>query len=231
MEVISRAASDPATDVDKLERLLGMYERINDKRAEQSYNEAMQAAQEATRPISQDAANTQTKSKYASYAKLDGALRPIYTRNGFSISFSTADGAAEGYVRVVCRIAHRGGHAETAHLDMPADGKGAKGGDVMTKTHATMSAVSYARRGLLKMIFNIAEGEDDGNAAGGPGGYVTEDQLEELGRLIAETKTDLRKFLEYMGVDAIFSIPAKQFSKAKQALESKKKQGAKNANP
>jgi hypothetical protein len=52
---------------------------------------------------------------------------------------------------------------------MPADGKGAKGGDVMTKTHATGAAVSYGQRYLLKMIFNLAVGEvdDDGNGASG----------------------------------------------------------------
>jgi hypothetical protein len=50
---------------------------------------------------------------------------------------------------------------------MPADGKGARGNDVMTKTHATGSAVSYGMRYLLKMIFNVSSGEadDDGNAA------------------------------------------------------------------
>jgi hypothetical protein len=44
---------------------------------------------------------------------------------------------------------------------MPSDGKGAKGGDVMTKTHATGAAESYGMRYLLKMIFNIAIGEED----------------------------------------------------------------------
>jgi hypothetical protein len=41
-------------------------------------------------------------------------------------------------------------------IDMPADGKGAKGGDVMTKTHAMGAAASYGQRYLLKLIFNIA---------------------------------------------------------------------------
>ena len=48
-------------------------------------------------------------------------------------------------------------------------GKGAKGGDVMTKTHAFGSGTSYGMRYLLKMIFNVAIGEedDDGNSASG----------------------------------------------------------------
>lgn len=169
MAVIGRAASDPNTDVDKLERLMGLYERITDRSAEQSFHEAMNAAQEAMRPVAADANNPQTRSKYASYAALDRALRPIYTKHGFSLSFDTGDGAPAEHVRVVCEVAHRDGHKRRPHLDMPADGKGAKGGDVMTKTHAIGAAVTYGKRYLLGMVFNIAVGdvEEDGNANGG----------------------------------------------------------------
>src|SRR6185437_5186404 len=168
MEVISRAAADPATDVDKLERLLGMYERITARSAEQAYHNAMSEAQAEMRPIAADASNPQTKSKYASFVALDRALRPIYTNYGFSLSYDTDDGAPAEHVRVVCKVSHREGHTERPRIDMPADGKGAKGGDVMTKTHATGAAMTYGQRYLLKMIFNIAVGEwgdDDGNGA------------------------------------------------------------------
>ena len=166
MAVISKAAADPQTDVVKLEKLLDMYTRIEGKRAEQAFSEAMNAAQEEMGPISKDASNPQTRSKYASYAALDAACRPIYAKHGFSLSFDT-DSQPNDMIRVICKVAHSAGHTERPHIDLPADGKGAKGGDVMTKTHATMSAVSYGRRGLLKMVFNLAEGDfdDDGNAA------------------------------------------------------------------
>jgi ERF superfamily protein len=228
MAVIERAAADPKTDVDKLERLLGMYERIAARQAEQAYSEAMNAAQEEMGPVSQDASNPQTRSKYASFAALDKAIRPIYARHGFSLSFDTGEGAAGDHVRVVCKVAHRSGHSERPHLDMPADGKGAKGGDVMTKTHATMAAVSYAKRGLLKMIFNIAEGEadDDGNRASG--GTITEDQAGTIFDLIKRTKADTAKFCKYMGVEAVPDIMAKDFDRAIIALNTtaKKKEAA-----
>jgi hypothetical protein len=162
--------------VDKLERLLGLYERITDRQAETAFNEAMNAAQEEMRPIAADANNPQTKSKYASYAPLDRALRPIYTKHGFSLSFDTADGAPP-IMSAWSAGRHRGGHKEFPHLDMPADGKGAKGGDVMTKTHAIGAAVTYGKRYLLGMIFNIAVGDDnDGNSNGG----------REMGREVAQ---------------------------------------------
>jgi len=165
MAIIDRAARDPNTDMDKLERLLGMYERITARQAVQSYTEAMSAAQAEMTRVATDANNPQTKSRYATYAALDRELRPTYTKHGFALSFGTAEGGPPEHVRVTCTVAHRDGHAERFHIDMPADGKGAKGGDVMTKTHATGAAMSYGQRYLLRAIFNIAVGDDkDGNA-------------------------------------------------------------------
>jgi hypothetical protein len=62
-------------------------------------------------------------------------------------------------------VAHRDGYSREYSIDMPADGKGARGNDVMTKTHATGSATTYGRRYLLMMIFNLSVEDDDGNAA------------------------------------------------------------------
>ncbi len=224
MDVISRAASDPNTDVDKLERLLGMYERIKARDAEQQFSEAMTAAQTDVRPIAADASNPQTRSKYASYPALDRALRPIYTRNGFALSFDTGDGATDGCVRVVCYCSHKGGYSRTYHIDMPADGKGAKGGDVMTKTHATGAAMSYGQRYLLKLIFNIAVGDDvDGNWQPSDSDKITPAQAETIRELIQRLNADVEKFCKYMGVEAVPGIKAKDYASAITALNLKVK--------
>lgn len=169
MQLISRAATDPSFDADKMERMLSLYERITAKQAEQAFNDAMNVAQSEMKRVAADKHNNQTHSDYTSYAALDRAVRPIYARNGFSLTFNTAPGAPQDNLRVTCRVAHSAGHAELYQVDMPADGKGAKGGDVMTRTHATGAAMTYGQRYLLKLIFNLAIGEDDdGNAASGP---------------------------------------------------------------
>lgn len=169
LAMIERFASDPAFDVTKLQALMEMRYRELARVAEQAFNAAMSAAQTDMKPVAADADNTQTLSRYASYAALDRALRPIYTKYGFGLSFDTTDAPHAEYVRVLCYVTHVAGHSRTYRADMPADGKGAKGGDVMTKTHAAGSAMSYGMRYLLKMIFNVAVGEDDddGNLAGG----------------------------------------------------------------
>ena len=217
VSIIERAASDPRVDVDKLMRLMEMRDAVMAKEAEKVFNVAMKDAQSEMRPIGADAPNSQTKSKYATYAKLDSVLRPIYTRHGFSLSFDEADSPKPEHIRVLCYVSHEGGHTRTYRKDMPADGKGAKGGDVMTKTHATGAAASYGARYLIKGIFNIAVGEEDrdGNAVEEPASKITEDQVMELRDLLLSVEADEAKFLQFIKVERLDDIFADKFADAK----------------
>jgi hypothetical protein len=231
--VIERAAQNPNVDIDKMERLLQMHERIMARQAEADFNAAMMEAQSEMQRVAADAANPQTRSKYASYAALDRALRPIYTRHGFAVSFDTEPAEGEA-ITVVAHVSHRNGFTRTHRAIMPADGKGAKGGDVMTKTHAVGSAMTYGMRYLLKLAFNIATGEDDdddGNAAGRE--PITAAQKEQIIGLIRETETDTAKFCAYMKVASVDEIRAEDFGRAIEAInltwEAKKKKRAAEA--
>lgn len=191
LAVISRAAADPKTDVEKMERLLAMHREMEQRQAEAAFNAAMAQVQSSMGRIGTDKRNSQTHSDYATYGKLDRVLRPLYTQHGFALSFGTEPTPLENYVRVICHVSHRDGFTRKYEIDMPADGKGAKGNDVMTKTHATGSATQYGMRYLLKMIFNVAIGEedDDGNMAGG--------DLSEIDRAWILKAESLKTYPEY----------------------------------
>jgi hypothetical protein len=45
LQIISRAASDQSVDIDKMERLMAMHERLVARDAEQAFNAALTAAQ------------------------------------------------------------------------------------------------------------------------------------------------------------------------------------------
>lgn len=160
LALLDRVSRDPNVDVAKLREFWALRKEIVAEAAETAFNEAMNACQSEMTPIATDAVNPQTRSKYATYGKLDGKLRPIYTRHGFSISFNEGKSDKPDHVLVIAYVS-RAGHTRLYQADMPADGKGAKGGDVMTKTHAVGAAKSYGKRYLLKDIFNIAIGEED----------------------------------------------------------------------
>lgn len=166
VHMIERVARDPSIDLSRLEKLMEMHERVVLRNAEVAFNAGMAAAQAEIQRVAPDKMNTQTRSNYVSYAAMDAIIRPVYSRLGFAISFGTEDSPSQGCIRIVCDVSCEG-HVKRYHIDMPADGKGARGNDVMTRTHATGSAVTYGRRYLLGMIFNVAVGlpDDDGNAA------------------------------------------------------------------
>ena len=122
-------------------------------------------------PIVADAVNAHANGhRYATYAQLDRAIRPIYSKHGLAVTFTTGERSTDASIEVVAYLMGHG-HSRRYTLLVPADGKGARGGDVMSRTHATASAISYGMRYLVVMIFNLSiDRDDDGNAAGSAGG-------------------------------------------------------------
>lgn len=224
--IIERAARDPQVDLDKMERLMAMRERELSRQAEQAFNLAMKAAQAEMRTIGADANNSQTRSKYATYAKLDSVLRPIYTKHGFSISFDEDDSPKADHIRVLCYVAHEAGYTRTYRKDMPADGKGAKGGDVMTKTHATGAAASYGMRYLLKGIFNVAVGEEDADGNEPVSRQsITEDQVIQLREMIEVSGADMQRFLKFGNLEKLSDMRADDFPAAMAMLKKRMETG------
>ncbi|MES0444921.1 MAG: ERF family protein [Desulfobacterales bacterium] len=225
LQAIVSASSNSEIDVEKMERLWAMKEKIDAKDAEIAFNAAMAETQSEMRPIAADANNPQTRSRYASYAALDKALRPIYSRHGFALSFDEGDSSKESHVRVLCYLSHKKGHSRTHHTDMCADGKGAKGGDVMTKTHASGAAMTYGMRYLLKMIFNVAIGEDDtdGNV---PVKLINHQQVTSLVNLITEVGTTKEAFAKVCKITFLEELPTSKYDGAIRRLEQKRKDNA-----
>lgn len=169
MLVIQRAATDPNCDVEKMERLYAMHERMLDRQAAQEFAEAMALCQAEAKKAAKDRTNTQTKSDYATLEAIDEAIRPVYTRHGFSLSFDTDESPLANHVRILCDVMHKGGHTKSYKYDNPMDDKGIAGTVNKTATHARGSAVTYGRRYATMLIFNIQTGQhdDDGNSATG----------------------------------------------------------------
>ena len=220
--LMAKMATDANCDVEKFERLVRLNIEVDklrrDEELGQLFNEAMNRAQSKMRAVVKDKDNDQTRSKYASYAALDRAVRPIYTGEGFSLSFNEGDTPKQEYVRVLCDVAH-GGYTRHYHVDMPADGKGAKGGDVMTRTHATGSAFTYGQRNLLKLIFNLAtvDADDDGNAAGA-GEKISADEAAAIRDMLKAAKMPEARFLKWAKAKKIEDIGVEYYESCVEAI-------------
>jgi hypothetical protein len=162
-EVIARVAAVKDLDVEKLAKLMALQEEWERRSAATHYNEMMASAQAAMTTISRDSVNPVTRSRYASLAALDLAIRPIYTRFGFSVEFN--DETPSDRPDWLKLVAYVSCGAETRKRDkwIPVVTTGLGGRQAMTSTHAAIAAVTYGRRALLKMVFNLAEDDDDGN--------------------------------------------------------------------
>lgn len=166
IQIIGRMATDPNADVDKMERMLDMQERVMNKQAESEFSQSMNAVQGLLPNVVKDANNGQTNSKYAKHEAIARAIKPIYTAEGLSLTFSEGDAPKENYIRIIGVLRHKSGYSEQHHLDLPLDVAGIKGSVNKTDIHGTGSTYTYGRRYLTCMIFDVSTGDDnDGNGA------------------------------------------------------------------
>ena len=217
LAMIERVAMNPDADIAKMRELLAMRREEEDRHREVEFNAAVADAQREMQPVVTNAYNEQTRSKYARLEAISRAIDPIVSKHGFGKSFGQADCPKDDHLRITLELTHRSGFAKHYHLDVPIDGAGMAGKINKTKTHALGSTMSYGRRYLKLMAFDIATGDDDdGNAAGSE--YITEAQVTELQELLAAHGVNERDFLAFAKIENLGMIPAKKFTGAKAAL-------------
>jgi hypothetical protein len=224
LNFVARAVKDPAIDVAKLAELLRIQREIIAREARLQFTRAMSAVQGEMQPVLRNARNDQTSSRYATLEAIDAAIRPVYARHGFCLSFNSEpmDGSN---VRVVCEVSHHGRHSKEYRLDAALDLLGPQGKANKTPLHGLGSSLSYIRRYLTCMIFNVVltNEDNDGNRTRGEPGKLSAGQVEELNGLMRLTRTVERKFLDALapGLNAIEEAPAADYPRLKNALLTK----------
>lgn len=133
-----------------------------------AFQAALRRIQDKLKKIPKRGWNPDTKSWYPRATDVDEALNELLKEEQMTLSFEPRPSEKLEEVLIVGTLS-LGAYSKEYVLPMPADGKGAKGGGVMSRTHATGSAITYGKRYLKDMIFNLSflEHDDDGNRAGG----------------------------------------------------------------
>ena len=227
LSMIERVATNPEMDVAKLEKILEMQERIFDKNAEIEFNAAMSRAQSKIEPVARDADNSQTSSKYSRLETICEKVTPVYTEEGFALSFDTAECPTEGWLRIICDVSHRSGHNKIKHLDLPPDNAGIKGNVNKTMLQGLGSTISYGRRYLTLMIFNVTmKGEDnDGNSSqnGKPmskeAPLINETQLKTLKAAMDKAGVNDLQFCKIAGIQSISDLQQPRLAGALKRLK------------
>lgn len=233
--MIERVVMDPNASLDKLERMLQMRERLEDRAREaqeredrKEYFREMAACQKMLPVVIKNQKNDHTRSKYADLAAIERQAMPTIHEHGFTVSFQPA-GEKNGHLLIKWTVAHEAGHVETDTAEIPIDAAGAKGGTNKTGTQAFGSTMTYGRRYLLCLLFNISTGDDlDGNRDVRRE-TISADQFMELRETMEKSGADEARFLGFLRVDALEDLPADRFGMAMNALRQKIKQGAEDA--
>jgi hypothetical protein len=167
MEVIARAASDPATDIDKMDRLLAMHERMEKRQAEVAFADAFAAMQPELPVITMNGQivhKGQVISEFSDWPNINKAITPILHRFGFGLSFKQSKSSAPNMVAVTAILRHRRGHVDEGTVEGPSDTSGAK-----NAAQSVGSSLSYYKRYGGVLILNLTiEGEDDDGSSAAP---------------------------------------------------------------
>lgn len=240
LEAIAIAAVDPQCDAEKIKALGDIHRTQSDTEAETAFNAAFAELQKKLPAIAREADNDQTKSKYARLDSINAAITPVITEHGFGTAFSEGGEAAEGHREIVCAVMHEAGWTRTFSCVIPDDAAGIKGNRNKTNTHAFGSTMTYGRRYLKTMIFDLTIGgeDDDGQAAGqqprganrSSGGkapdMVSEGTLKTIETLLKQLGANdewRAKFREWLGVGSLLELTEEGGQRAIRQLTSKLK--------
>ena len=234
LALIEQIALNPDADVEKLERMMALYECLKAKEAELAYNAAKGRILKKLASIkivkSRSVLNQIEQGKpqkgayeafkYAPLEEIDKHLRPLLAQEDMDLSYSDEPQEGGG-ILIRGRLKHLpGGHYEDSFMPAPLDTTGGK-----SDVQAVGSTNSYLRRYVACNIFNIVVVGDDDN---GMGGTIDEAQAKTILGLIKKAKVGPR-FLKYMKAPsiaeagsleaAVSTIAARDYRKAITTLE------------
>lgn len=156
LATISRLALDPRCDMEKLERLMALQERMEAKTALEAFNASFAEMQCAMPSVEKRTQNTHTKKMYADLDDINFAVRPVMAKFGFGVSFKIVN-QAHG-VSITGILMHKAGHREETTMLLPLD-KGSQ----RSAVQEVGSTTTYGKRYVMCALLNITSGDDNDN--------------------------------------------------------------------
>jgi ERF superfamily len=222
LEIFCALARDKSIEVSRIRELMEMQERAEEREAKKAFAVAMRNAQAEMVPIVRNAENAHTKSKYATLEIIDAAIRPIYTKHGFSLTFNSPTADDKG-VLMTCTALHNLGHSEPYSLHGELDMSGPQGKANKTPIQGLSSSVTYLQRILTRMIFNLVFSNEDKDGNGDLA-FIDEQQTNNIIDMMAAAEMgpdSQSKFLTFMHAERVSEIHKRDYEKAVTALNAK----------
>lgn len=215
--LIVRGMNDPSFDVDKLERLMALMERKEAQSRKEAYDAALLRVQMAAPRIAQHGLmdrGTGGKIPYAKREDIDAVMRPIYQREGFTVTWTGPTGD-DGKIHVIGKFSAHG-HSELHEWICGPDASGGK-----TGPQAVSSTISYGKRQISKMVWDIIEeGLDKNGAKRQDVEPITQSQADDVRSQLEEIKADMGRFNKLFGVTKLEDLKAGQLKEVYARIKS-----------
>ena len=224
--MFERLAKDPAVDVEKLERLIAMQERIMRHNAKAAFDAAFSQMQPNIPVIDEHGkilVRGEVRSTYAPLEDIHEVIKPILSQHGFAIRHRTEWPADRpDIIRIVGILSHREGHSDESTFEAPMDKS-----DYRTDIQSMGSTVSYGRRYTTLDLLNISTRKLDNDGQGvpkkrdekaAPDGYdawlegleaVAVEGMPAFAKMWNESKDEYRKYLAQTAPKLLASIKTK----------------------
>ena len=228
LAVIERASRDPNVNIEKMQQLFALKERLEAAEAKRAFNAALASAKGEFGPILKKRLvdyphkddRGRTSYKHEDFADIATVVDPVLSRYGLSYRYrSNQEG---GRVRVTCILSHADGHSEENSLEAIEDKSGQK-----NAIQAIGSTITYLERYSLKAALGIAAARDDDGAGHDEERFeMGADEIVYVETLVRDTESDLPKFLETIGAPSIPEFDGDQYKRAIGLLNEKKRRAA-----
>lgn len=218
MSVIERVAMSPDADINKLERMLDMQERVLDRNAKQAFTADLAAMQiELPRVIEHGEGHN--KAKYALLEDINDMLRPVLHKFGFAVTFRIKN--ESGLVWVTTVLSHRQGHSEETSIPLALDTSGSK-----NAVQAVGSSISYGKRYGICAMLNISTGDDvDGNTTQAQPEIktITKDQMGKIIHALNSKGITVEAFCKGARINRLDELEALRFQAALNHINDQKR--------
>ena len=205
-------------DLDRLEKLMDLQTRWEEKQAKKAYYAAMADFKANSPEIEKDKHVKYTTQKgvteydHASLGNVTQQIGAALGPHGLSAAWKTQQDGAK--ITVTCRISHSLGYGEETSLSASPDDSGGK-----NTIQALGSTISYLERYTLLALTGLATHDMDDDGKGGEEiKYISDKQLSTITDMINAKTVDPVPFLAYMSVKEITQIKESDFEKAMKAL-------------
>jgi len=211
LQVCYDAARDKSVDVAKMREIMAL---AQEQEARAILNPAIIAVQAERPVVVANSLNSHTKSKWARLEQVSKVLDPIMKRHNLSISWGMSDSPIEGHYRVIGDLLHTSGAQRRYFLDAPSDALGPKGMGNKSAVQGIGSTISYLRRYLKLMIFDVTVVGEDNDASRTIDEAIGEVDLNDLNAKMTAAQVNTEAFCNYFGIDAVPDLPKKRLAEA-----------------